>query len=211
MRLVLASRSPRRIELLASAGLSAEVRASDVDEAVRPGEGATDYVRRLAREKAAAVPASPGEVVLAADTSVVLGDEILGKPVDDEDARRMLRALSGRTHVVLTGVHARAVPAGGAGHGGGAAGGAASGAGVLEQTIAVSSAVRFVTLSEERIDWYVSTGEPRDKAGAYAVQGAGGSLVRGIAGSVSNVVGLPLAETLALLGRMGVALPWGAR
>ncbi len=207
MRLVLASRSPRRIELLASAGLSAEVRVSDVDEAVRPGEGATDYVRRLAREKAAAVPAAPGEVVLAADTSVVLGDEILGKPVDDEDARRMLRALSGRTHVVLTGVHARAVPAGG----GAAAGGAAGGAGAREETIAVSSAVRFVTLSEERIDWYVSTGEPRDKAGAYAVQGAGGSLVRGIAGSVSNVVGLPLAETLALLGRMGVALPWGAR
>ncbi|HET8732634.1 MAG TPA: Maf family protein [Anaeromyxobacteraceae bacterium] len=207
MRLVLASRSPRRIELLASAGLSAEVRVSDVDEAVRPGEGATDYVRRLAREKAGAVAARPGEVVLAADTSVVLGDEILGKPVDDEDARRMLRALSGRTHVVLTGVHARAVPAGGAGPGGGAAGGD----GVREQTIAVSSAVRFVTLSEERIDWYVSTGEPRDKAGAYAVQGAGGSLVRGIAGSVSNVVGLPLAETLALLGRMGVSLPWGAR
>jgi len=180
----------------------AEVRAADVDEAVRAGEGATEYVRRLAREKADAVPAAPGEVVLAADTSVVLGDEILGKPVDDEDARRMLRALSGRTHVVLTGVHARAVPAGG---------GAPGGAGAREETIAVSSAVRFVTLSRERIDWYVSTGEPRDKAGAYAVQGAGGSLVRGVAGSVTNVVGLPLAETLALLGRMGIALPWGAR
>jgi septum formation protein len=194
MRLVLASRSPRRIELLASAGLCAEVRAADVDESVRPGEGAMDYVRRLAREKADAVGAAPGEVVVAADTAVVLGDAILGKPRDDEDARRMLRTLSGRTHVVVTGVHGRALPPGDL---------------PRSETIAVSSAVRFVTLSEERIAWYVSTGEPRDKAGAYALQGAGGSLVRGVAGSVSNVVGLPLPETLALLGRLGLPLPWG--
>ncbi len=196
MRLVLASRSPRRIELLASAGLCAEVRAADVDESVRPGEGATDYVRRLAREKADAVGAAPGEVVLAADTAVVLGDAILGKPRDDDDARRMLRALSGSTHVVLTGVHGQSLPQGEA---------------PRSETIAVSTAVRFVTLSEERIAWYVATGEPRDKAGAYAVQGAGGSLVRGVAGSVSNVMGLPLPETLALLGRLGLPLPWGNR
>ena len=109
----------------------------------------------------------------------------------------MLRALSGRTHVVVTGVHARA-------H-------AVPGPQFREETIFVSSAVRFVTLTDERIDWYVATGEPLDKAGAYAVQGAGGSLVRGVAGSVSNVIGLPLAETLALLGRMGLGLPWGNR
>ena len=195
MRVVLASQSPRRRELLASVGVSVEVRPSDTDESVRPGESPDGYVRRLAREKAEAVPCGTGEIVVGADTAVVLGSEILGKPRDPEDARRMLRALSGRTHVVATGVHARRVPAGG-GSGG--------------ETIAVSTAVRFVGLSEERIAWYVSTGEPLDKAGAYALQGTGGSFVRGIAGSVSNVVGLPLAETLALLGRLGLPLPWGA-
>jgi septum formation protein len=197
MRVVLASQSPRRRELLASVGVSVEVRPSTTDESVLPGEVADAYVRRLAREKAEAVPATTGELVLAADTAVVLGSEILGKPRDDADARRMLRALSGSTHFVLTGVHAR-VDSGEA-------------TGVHSETISVSSAVRFVTLSDERIDWYVATGEPTDKAGAYAVQGAGGSLVRGIAGSVSNVVGLPLAETLALLGRLGLILPWGKR
>ncbi len=197
MRVVLASQSPRRRELLASVGVSVEVRPSTTDESVRPGEVADAYVRRLAREKAEAVPASEGELVLAADTAVVLGSEILGKPRDEADAHRMLRALSGSTHVVLTGVHARVHP-GPAGE-------------IRSETIAVSSAVRFVTLSDERIAWYVATGEPLDKAGAYAVQGAGGSLVRGIAGSVSNVVGLPLAETLALLGRLGLVLPWEGR
>ena len=197
MRVVLASQSPRRRELLASVGVSVEVRPSTTDESVLPGEAADAYVRRLAREKAGAVPASPGELVLAADTAVVLGSEILGKPRDEDDARRMLRALSGSTHVVLTGVHARARPE--------------AGPAVRSETISVSSAVRFITLSDERIAWYVATGEPLDKAGAYAVQGAGGSLVRGIAGSVSNVVGLPLAETLALLGRLGLVLPWGGR
>ena len=197
MRLVLASQSPRRRELLASVGIRAEVRPADTDESVRVGEGADGYVRRLAREKARAVPRTVGELVLAADTAVILGIEILGKPRDEAEARRMLRALSGRTHVVATGVHGLAA--------------GARGSAPREETIAVSSAVRFVTLSDEQIAWYVSTGEPLDKAGAYAVQGAGGSLVRGIAGSVSNVVGLPLAETLALLGRLGLSLPWAAR
>ena len=195
MRLVLASRSPRRRELLASIGLHAEIRPADTDESVRAGEGADGYVRRVAREKARAVPAWAGELVLSADTAVVLGSEILGKPRDEADARRMLRALSGRTHVVATGVHGLAP--------------GVEGSAPREETLVVSSAVRLVTLSEERIAWYVSTGEPFDKAGAYAVQGAGGSLVRGVAGSVSNVVGLPLAETLTLLGRLGLALPWG--
>jgi septum formation protein len=194
MRLVLASQSPRRRELLASVGIHAEIRPSDTDESVRAGEGADGYVRRLAREKARAVPVHDGELVLAADTAVVLGGEILGKPRDAEDARRMLRALSGSTHVVATGVHGLAALPGGLRR---------------EETIAVSTAVRFATLSEERIAWYLSTGEPLDKAGAYAIQGAGGSLVRGVAGSVSNVVGLPIAETLALIGRLGFSLPWG--
>jgi septum formation protein len=196
MRLVLASRSPRRRELLASVGVEAEIRPADTDESVREGEGADGYVRRVAREKAHAVSAAPGELVLAADTAVVLDGAILGKPRDPADARRMLRALSGRTHVVATGVHALAPGVGAAG--------------AREEAIVVSSAVRFVTLSDERIAWYVSTGEPLDKAGAYAVQGAGGSLVRGVAGSVSNVIGLPLPETLSLLARLGLALPWGA-
>ena len=197
MRVVLASQSPRRRELLASVGVSVEVRPSTTDESVRPGEGVDAYVRRLAREKAEAVPSSAGELVLAADTAVVLGSEILGKPSDEGDARRMLRALSGRTHFVVTGVHARTS--------------SGPGAGSRSETIAVSSAVRFATLSDERIAWYVATGEPLDKAGAYALQGVGGALVRGIAGSVSNVVGLPLAETLALLGRLGLVLPWEGR
>jgi septum formation protein len=197
MRVVLASQSPRRRELLASVGVSVDVRPSTTDESVRPGERAEGYVRRLAREKAEAVPCSEGELILAADTAVVLGTEILGKPVDEADARRMLRSLSGSTHVVVTGVHARTAPG--------------PGVGPRSETIAVSTAVRFITLSDERIAWYVATGEPLDKAGAYALQGTGGSLVRGVAGSVSNVVGLPLAETLALLGRLGLVLPWGDR
>ncbi|MEI7703920.1 MAG: Maf family protein [Deltaproteobacteria bacterium] len=196
MRLVLASQSPRRRELLTSVGLVPEVRVAPVDETVRRGEAAVAYVRRLAREKGGAVRSSAGELVLAADTAVVLGTEILGKPRDEEDARRMLRALSGRTHVVATGVHGRAER---------------GGEGPAEETLDVSSAVRFATLSEDRIAWYVATGEPLDKAGAYAVQGIGGSLVRGVAGSVTNVVGLPLAETLSLLGRLGLALPWVTR
>ena len=194
MRLVLASQSPRRRELLSSVGMPCEVRPARTDESARPGERPEDYVRRVAREKADAVRAGAGEVVLAADTAVVLGGEVLGKPRDADDARRMLRALSGRVHTVLTGVHARR-PATVA----------------LEEArreAVVSSAVRFATLSDRQVDWYADGGEPLDKAGAYAVQGAGGAFVLSVEGSVSNVVGLPLAETLALLAGLGVALPW---
>jgi len=197
MRLVLASRSPRRRELLASVGLACDVRPGEADESRLPGERPADYVRRVARDKASAVPGAAGEVVLAADTAVVLGDDVLGKPADAEDARRMLRLLSGRTHSVLTGVHARRP--------------AAPDREAAEASALVSSAVRFATLSAEQVDWYVASGEPLDKAGAYAIQGAAGAFVRGVAGSVSNVVGLPLAETLSLLGKLGVALPWGPR
>ncbi len=186
-RLVLASQSPRRRELLLQLGLAPEVRPAHADESVLPGEAPRAYVLRVAREKARAVP---GEVVLGADTAVVLAGEVLGKPRDPADARRMLRALSGTRHEVITGVCVRV--------------GAAS----VELDAVVSTEVVFTPLSEQAVDWYVSTGEPLDKAGAYAIQGAGGVFVAEVRGSVSNVVGLPLVETAALLARAGLPLPW---
>ncbi len=186
MRLTLASQSPRRRELLAGLGIPLVVRPARTDETPHPGESPQQYVRRVAAEKAGAVD---GEVVLGADTAVVLGDRILGKPEDVEDARRMLRALSGRAHTVITGVCLRR-----------------RGGPIAE--LVVASEVHLAPICEAAIDWYVGTGEPLDKAGAYAVQGAGGAFVREIAGSVSNVVGLPLAETLELLNRVGFPLPW---
>jgi len=188
MTLTLASRSPRRRELLEQLGIRLEVRPADADETPLAGEPADDYVRRVAREKARAVA---GETVLGADTAVVLDGAILGKPADGDDARRMLRALSGRPHQVVTGVCARRAG--------------------REEVLAATTAVRFARLTEAQIAWYVATGEPLDKAGAYAVQGAGGAFVEEMRGSVSNVVGLPLAEALALLDRLGFALPWRAR
>jgi septum formation protein len=180
--LVLASGSPRRRELLQSVGLDFEVRPPDIDESVRPNEPPTAYVRRLSAEKASIV-ARPGETVIAADTTVEIGGTIVGKPVDDADARRMLSALSGATHLVHTGVT------------------------VMEgdrcETRVVTTLVTFVELTAEAIDWYVGTGEPMDKAGGYAMQGAGGALVSRIDGSVSNVIGLPLAETLEMLASIG--------
>jgi nucleoside triphosphate pyrophosphatase len=189
MTLTLASQSPRRRELLALLGLALRVRPAHADETPRPGEAPRAYVERLAREKARTV--DDGDFVLGADTTVVLDGAILGKPEDDRDAARMLRALSGRRHEVTTGVCLRA-PGG------------------REETLAVSTEVEFAALDEAQIAWYVATGEPRDKAGGYAVQGAGGAFVRALRGSVSNVVGLPVAETAALLERCGFALPWGA-
>ena len=190
-RLVLASQSPRRRELLGQLGIPLEVRPAHADESVAPGERPRAYVLRVAREKARAVP---GELVLAADTAVVLGDEVLGKPEGADDARRMLRALSGTEHEVLTAVVIRR----------------ASPAPALELDAVVATRVRFAPLSPAAVEWYVSTGEPLDKAGAYAIQGAGGAFVLAVEGSVSNVVGLPLAETAALLRRAGFPLPWEA-
>ena len=190
-RLVLASQSPRRRELLFQLGLTPEIRPAHADESVLPGEAPRDYVLRVAREKARAVP---GELVLAADTAVVLAGEVLGKPSDEADARRMLRALSGARHEVVTGVCVRL----------------AAGAPPVELEAVVSTEVLFARLSERAVDWYVRTGEPLDKAGAYAIQGAGGAFVAEVRGSVSNVVGLPLVETAALLARAGLALPWEA-
>jgi septum formation protein len=190
-RLVLASRSPRRRELLEQLGLALEVRPTDADETVLPGEAPRDYVLRVAREKARA---SGGAVVLAADTAVVLGGEVLGKPADAGEARRMLERLSGTRHEVLTGVCVRRA--------------AAAALAVEELDAVVATTVRFARLSPAEIAWYVGTGEPLDKAGAYAIQGAGGAFVLEVSGSVSNVVGLPLAETAALLRRAGFPLPW---
>lgn len=188
-RLVLASASPRRRELLAQLGVVLEVRPAHTDESVRPGEPARDYVLRVAREKARAVQ---GDLVLAADTAVVLGGEILGKPADAADAARMLRALSGTRHEVMTAVCVRRT----------------SGPLGVDLDTVVASEVRFAQLTPGQIAWYVATREPFDKAGAYAIQGAGGAFVEAISGSVSNVVGLPLAETTELLRRAGFPLPW---
>lgn len=181
-RLVLASASPRRAELLRSVGLEFVVVPADIDESVRVGESPVDYVSRLSAEKASAVAErfGPGTVVVAADTTVDVDGEILGKPADAVDARRLLGLLSGRTHLVHTGV---TVSSGTGGSG-----------------VVVETAVEFVELTESTVEWYVGTGEPFDKAGGYAIQGAGGALVRRVDGSVTNVIGLPLAETLELLG-----------
>jgi septum formation protein len=189
--LVLASSSSRRQELLRGLGLEFTVVPAHVDESRRRDEKALDYVERVARDKAMAVVAKLGTsaagnlVVLAADTTVDVDGEILGKPADDADARRMLRLLSGRTHQVHTAVVAWRI------------------AGLQEAT--VTTDVTFVDLDEKAIDWYLATGEHRDKAGAYGMQGAAGALVERIDGSPTNVIGLPLAETVALLRACGVA------
>jgi septum formation protein len=187
---VLASASPRRRTLLGSLGLVFAVDPADVPEVQAPGEDAADFVRRAAADKAAAVAARrPGAVVLAADTDVVLDGVALGKPRDEAEARATLAALSGRRHLVLGGVAVRG-PAG-------------------FEAFVVRTAVAFRPLTSREIDWYVATGEPLDKAGSYAIQGQGGVFVAGIEGSHSNVIGLPLAETVAALARAGVELPWG--
>jgi septum formation protein len=183
--IVLASGSPRRHELLASLGVDFTIVSPDVDESVRAGEAPRAYVERLARAKAAAIP-RPDALVIAADTTVVLDDEIIGKPIDRHDARRLLRRLSGRAHVVHTGV-------------------AVSLDGHVEAEV-VDTAVWFVDLSDADIDWYVATGEPDDKAGAYGMQGTGNVFVAAIDGSPSNVIGLPLATVMALARRLGVDL-----
>ena len=187
-RLLLASRSPRRAELLRTLGVDFTVIDVEVDETPAPGEAAADYVRRLACAKVRAGHARMEDValpVLAADTTVVLDGAILGKPLDDADARAMLARLAGHTHDVLTGV--AVIDAQGA------------------LTVAVvRTRVSFRALSPVEITAYVASGEPFDKAGAYGIQGLGGALVARIEGSYSNVVGLPLAETLALLDAAGV-------
>ena len=195
-RLVLASASPRRSELLRSVGLRFDIVPADIDESTLPGETPSDYVARLSNEKARVVAERVGRgvVVIAADTTVDVGGLILEKPMDDADARRMLRLLSGRIHFVHTGVTVVGPPGDGAGED------RRDGAGEdRTETTVVETAVRFVELTDRAIDWYLSTGEHLGKAGAYGIQGAAGAFVERIDGSVTNVIGLPLAETLGLI------------
>jgi septum formation protein len=173
-------------------GLAFTVRAADVDETPCPGEPPRDYVLRLAVEKAAA-RAEPGELVLAADTVVVLDGDLLGKPRDEADARAMLARIAGREHVVYTGVALFEPDGPGAGSGRRAA-------------EAATSRVRIAPLTEEEIRWYAATGEPLDKAGSYAVQGVGAMFVEEIFGNYTNVVGLPLPLTRQLFAELGYDL-----
>ena len=179
----LASASPRRSALLQQIDVPHEVRPVDVDETPRPGEAPTRYVRRLAEEKARALWATlrPADrkPVLAADTTVALGDDIPGKPLDRDDATRILGRLSGRDHEVHTAVALL--------HAGGA------------DTRVSTSTVSFRPITAAECDWYWRTGEPADKAGAYAVQGHGAIFIRRLSGSYSGVMGLPLYETWELL------------
>lgn len=184
--MILASQSPRRIELMREAGFDIDVWPADIDESARAGESPFHLVERLARAKAAAVAAKApaGEVVLAADTIVSIDGELLGKPRSEEDARVMLRRLSGRTHQVATGVCLMR---------------AGTGADGASSFVSVTD-VSFYPLTDEQIARYVATGEPMDKAGAYGIQGVGGRmLVRKINGDFYNVVGLPIAEVVRRL------------
>jgi len=193
--LVLASASPRRQELLRNAGISFTVFPTHIPELPRPGENPRDCAERLAREKAqAALHQQPGKLVLGADTVVVIEGEILGKPRDEGDARRMLRLLSGRTHLVTTGV-------------------CLAGLGTenqkletgFEDTRSETTQVAMVPLSDEDIHSYIATGEPMDKAGAYAIQGIASRWIPRIDGDYFNVVGLPVALVFRMLREHGLA------
>lgn len=190
MRVVLASASPRRSDLLSTLGVPFVVLPADIDESELDGEDPVAYVHRLAIAKAEAVCAlasvRPDDIVIAADTTVDVDGQILAKPLDVDDARRMLGLLSGRAHNVHTGVAVRHRARG-------------------EAEVA-TTVVTMATIDDERMRWYLDTGEPFDKAGAYAIQGAGSLLVERIDGSVSNVVGLPLAVLDRLLFSVGTSL-----
>ena len=194
--LVLASASPRRQELLRNAGISFTVQPADIDETPRLGEVPRDYAERLAHEKALAVwRLRPQHLVLGADTIVVIGEMILGKPVDAADGARMLRLLSGRVHRVITGVcvigpaTSDQVPV--------ASKGEVSN--FFEQTASEATLVTMNEFSEAEIRDYIATGEPMDKAGAYAIQGMASRWIPRIEGDYSNVVGLPVALVYAML------------
>ncbi|HET7105124.1 MAG TPA: Maf family protein [Terracidiphilus sp.] len=202
--LILASASPRRRELLAQAGYAFQVRPAHVNEEVRADEDAIAYVARLAREKAQTVFEATGDataVVLGADTTVTVDGQILAKPEDEADAARMLRMLSGRTHRVMTGVAVAT-----------SSGGVDLPPGTPEHRVLTPrvemavevTGVRFVTLSDEEIAAYVATGEPMDKAGAYAIQGRAGRWIPRVEGCYFNVVGLPLALVTTMLEAVGV-------
>jgi septum formation protein len=192
MPLILASASPRRRDLLAACRIPFNIIPSMIDEQALPDEPAAAYVQRLALAKAESVVQNyPDAVVLGADTTVTIDNLILAKPQSLDDARQMLIRLSGREHRILTGV---AVVAG------------RMAAHVVDQSaqVMVASRVLMRHFTTATIEWYLATGEPMDKAGAYAVQGLGGALVEWVEGSYTNAVGLPLTETLALLRRFGI-------
>jgi septum formation protein len=184
--IILASASPRRSELLRNAGIPFTVQPADIDETPLAGEAPRECAERLAREKALAVfRNNPQQCVLGADTIVVVDDVILGKPRDAEDAVRMLRLLSGRTHLVITGV-CLVGP-------------------VESKTASETTLVTMCEISEQEIRLYVATGEPMDKAGAYAIQGVASRWIPHIEGDYSNVVGLPVALVYRMLRERGAA------
>lgn len=188
-RLVLASASPRRAELLGGLRLFFEIRPADIDESVLHGETGAGYVSRLCAEKAQAVVGN-NEVVIAADTTVELKGELLGKPESPEEASEMLQRLSGQTHSVHTGVCVHRM----------------HNNEQLVRVRVVTTQVAFADLPQHWIDWYVSTGEPMDKAGAYGMQGSASLFVASIVGSPSNVIGLPLATVARLMNEVGTDL-----
>ncbi len=187
--IVLASKSPRRREILAQAGIAFEVRTADVEEKRRPGEDADAYVARLSLEKSEGVEAAEEEFVLAADTVVVVDGDVLEKPDSEQDAVRMLRLLSARSHQVLTGVCLRR--------------------GKRRWSAVESTEVAFSPLTDEEIQDYAQCGEPMDKAGAYAIQGRASRFVEGIRGCYFNVMGLPLSRVYRLLKEAGYSFTEG--
>jgi septum formation protein len=189
VRLILASASPRRADLLREAGIDVEIRPASVDEGVSPGEAPEAYVRRVAEAKGRAISdQTPGCHVLSADTSVVVDRQILGKPADREEAVRMLRLLSGRRHEVVSAVCLMR-----------------DGGPVVPTEVEVT-AVEFAPLSPDEIEWYVASGESMDKAGGYGIQGLASRFVTRIEGSYSNVVGLPLAVVYKMCRKAGLLL-----
>ncbi len=190
--LLLASASPRRRELLEQIGVNFICQGQDLDESIHPGEQANAYVERLARAKAEAGAQASSLPVLGSDTCVVLNGEILSKPASVDEAKAMLRKLSGAEHLVYTGIAVAKK--------------ATDNVNVSSQV--VQTRVQFCTLSDDMIDQYVATGEPMDKAGGYGIQGKAAVFVSGIIGSYSNVVGLPLMETANLLQQYHVPI-WG--
>jgi septum formation protein len=189
LKIILASASPRRAEIMRNAGIPFETQAATLDESRRPSELRADYVRRLALAKARAAASARQEssdcLFIGADTVVVAGDQILGKPESPEDARRMLRLLSGAVHEVHTGLAV------------------IRRAGAMEAIVEEITSVTFARLSEEEIESYIATSEPFDKAGAYGIQGIGGRFVTRIEGCYFNVMGLPLARLWSLLREFG--------
>jgi septum formation protein len=189
MKIVLASGSPRRRELLESIGVKFAVAPPDVDETQHSGEDPISYVARVSQDKANAAAADAHDnhvLVIAADTTVEIDGVAMAKPADDNEARAMLRSLSGRTHAVHTGITVRR--------------------GIRSETEVCTTEVTMAKLSDEVINWYIGTGDPFDKAGGYGLQTAGAVLVESVSGNVSNVVGLPLPNLIAMCARLGAPL-----